>query len=267
MEKIKLFKVLNKDMTTPFQKFKMKIDKEYHCNDFDDDIKKDCSNGYHATGIEGLIYSFNISKRIFESEVWGKRVEIDLFKRRYENIKLIREILPDEIKKLAKKEESKLGYRLSEVLFPYNPLQFKGKITEREIKLLKKWASFVISIKDSEGGSVWYSIVTSIRQTISISVGNSVKDSVRDSIITSIMDSFKHSFSKSIGNFILISFWAYISSLFLNIKKWAYIEHIEGENPYQSCIDLWKSNLVPSFDGKIWRLHTGPKAEIIYELK
>jgi len=214
-----------------------------------------------------LIYSFNISKRIFECEVWGKRVEFNLFKRRYENIKLIREVFRDEMKILAEKEESKLGYRLSEALFPYNPLQYKGKVTEREIELLKKWASFLIPIMDSNECSVWYFIVNSIRHTINISVGNSVMASVRDSIMTSIMDSFSNSFSKSIRSFIGISLWAYMSSLFLNIKKWAYVEHIEGENPYQPCIDLWKSNLIPSFDGKIWRLHTGPKAVIVYESK
>ena len=223
MKKIKLFKVLNKDMTTRFQKFQMEIDKEYHCDDFYDDIKKDYSAGYYATGIEGLIYSFNISKRIFESEVWGKRVEIDLFKRRYENIKLIREILPDEIKKLAKKEESKLGYRLSEVLFPYNPLQYKGKVTDKEIELLNKWASVWASVKTSVGASIRGFVGASVRDSVGDSVWTSVKDSVWASVGHSVWDSIENSVGDSvwtsIGDSVWASIWAYLSSLFFNIKN------------------------------------------------
>jgi len=263
MKKIKLFKVLNKDMTTPFQKFQMEIDKEYHCDDFDDDIKKFCSYGFHATDIEGLIYCFNTNRRVFMSEVWGKKVEINLFKRRYENIKLIREMSFDEIRKLAKEKEKHLGYKLSEVLFPYNPLIKKGIVTDKEIKLLNKWISVKASVGDSIRASVWDSVRNSVKAC--------VWDSIWDSIWRSAWDSVRASVRTSIGNSALESIedsvCAYLSSLFLNIKKWAYIEHIEGENPYQPCIDLWKSNLVPSFDGKIWRLHTGPKAEIVYESK
>jgi len=263
MKKIKLFKVLNEDMTTPFQKFPMEIRKEYCCLNFDNDIKKYCSYGFYATDIEGLIYPFNINRRIFMSEVWGKKVEIDLFNRRYENIKLIREMSFDEIRELAKEKEKHLGYRLSEVLFPYNPLIKKGIVTDKEIELLNKWISVKASVKDSVWRSVWDSTRNSVVACVRDSFWVSVRVSVWDSVWTSVWNSVEDSALASIED----SIWAYLSSLFLNIKKWAYIEHIEGENPYQPCIDLWKSNLIPSFDGKIWRLHTGPKAKIIYELK
>jgi hypothetical protein len=58
----------------------------------------------------------------------------------------------------------------------------------------------------------------------------------------------------------------YISSLFPNIKKWKYVEHKEGENPFQSAIDLWHKGLMPSFDGKIWRLH-GYQGKVLWEGK
>jgi hypothetical protein len=29
---------------------------------------------------------------------------------------------------------------------------------------------------------------------------------------------------------------------------------------------LWEAGLVPSFDGKVWRLHSGKSADIVYEL-
>ena len=60
---------------------------------------------------------------------------------------------------------------------------------------------------------------------------------------------------------------AYVSSLFPGITKWKYIDHPPGQNPFQPGIDLWKAGLVPSYDGEVWRLHAGEKAEVVYEWK
>ena len=97
------------------------------------------------------------------------------------------------------------------IIHPFKVVRENG-VTEKEIELLKEWAS------------MW----------------DSVGDSVRASV------------------------WAYISSFF-EIKKWKYIDH-PGVNPFQSCIDLWESGLVPNFDGTTWRLHAGEKAVVVYEL-
>jgi hypothetical protein len=59
------------------------------------------------------------------------------------------------------------------------------------------------------------------------------------------------------------SVWAYTSSYF-DLQEWKYIEHEKGKNPYQPCIDLWNKGLVPSFDGKTWRLH-GKEGKILWE--
>ena len=61
------------------------------------------------------------------------------------------------------------------------------------------------------------------------------------------------------------SVWAYIGSLFPNIKEWKYVEHYDGGYPFQAGLDLWKQGLAPSFDGKEWRLHSGPKADVVWE--
>jgi len=65
---------------------------------------------------------------------------------------------------------------------------------------------------------------------------------------------------------------AYIGSLFPNIKKWKYVNNrkspfqkIKGY-PFQSAVKLWKQGLVPSFDGKNWRLHAGKKAKVVFEI-
>ena len=67
-----------------------------------------------------------------------------------------------------------------------------------------------------------------------------------------------------VGDSVGASVWAYIGSLFPNIKKWKYVEHKNGEYPFQSVVDLWKRGFVPSFDGKTWRLHSGKRAKIVY---
>jgi len=77
----------------------------------------------------------------------------------------------------------------------------------------------------------------------------------------------KASVGDSVWDSVWASVWAYTSSLFPNIKKWKYIDHKEGYNPYQPCIDLWKRGFVPSYDGETWRLHAGEKAKIVYELE
>ena len=101
------------------------------------------------------------------------------------------------------------------------------EITEEHIRLLKEWASV--------GDSVWASVRASVRD----SVGASVRDSV----------------------------WAYNGTFFvLPRESWKYTENIKTEEyPFQCLATLWERGLVPSFDGKKWRLHGGKDAEILYE--
>jgi len=219
-----LYKVLDKDMHSPFQcDFTYEIGREYRCNDFDIDPTIDCSMGFYAVDIDGLPYVFRPGRQVYLCAVWGKSVEYDQYKRRYSRIKILERIPNSKIKALAKVEENRLGYKLSEILFPHNPLTKKRTPTEKDIELIRQWAS----VWDSVGASVWDS------------VGASVGDSVG----------------------------AYISGLFPNIQKWKYIEHTEGINPFQPAIDLWYCNLVSSYDGDVWRLHSGKNAEIVWEQK
>ncbi len=243
-DKMKLYKVLgrvNGKLFSPFQGHEYEPGREYICVDFDPNPAEDCSRGYYATDIDGIIYSFrNLpGYEVWEVEVGGKGVEIDQFKRRYERITLLRQIPPDELKMLAEAEEENVGYKLAEALFPVNPLKIKaGPVTDEEIDLLKKW--------DSVCDSVWGGVLDSVRDSIRDS---SVWGSIRGSVLGSVRGSV----------------WAYISSLYTGIKNWKYFDHPEGENPFQPCIDLWHRGFVPSFDGKIWRLHAGENAEVVWE--
>jgi hypothetical protein len=256
----KLYKVLIKrdgKLLSPFQEYEYEPGKEYICVDFDFNSSNECSHGYYATGIDGIIYSFrNLpGYEVWEVEVSGKRVEIDQFKRRYERIKLVRQVPLEEVRALAEAEEEKIGYKLSEALFPVNPLKIEaGPVTDEEIDLLKKW------------DSVWGSVLDSVRNSIRDSIWDSVRDSVLDSVCDSIRDSVWGSIIRgSIWDSVWGSVWAYISSLYPGIKTWKRIDHPKGENPFQPCIDLWHRGFVPSFDGKTWRLHAGENAEVVWE--
>ena len=247
---MKKYKVLKSSMETPFKDFQMEIGKKYVCADFDRDPNKECSRGFYATDIEGLTYSINehAGSRVFECEVSGQSVIISQFKQRFETIELIRELKRPEIRRLARDAEPKLGYKLCEAIYPKNPLLGRPKkVTEREIELLNQWIV------------VWASVGVSVWALVWASVGDSVWDSVRASVVR---DSVRASV---VRDSVRASVRAYMSSLFPNIKKWWSINHPEGENPFQSCIDLWHSGFVPSFDGKTWRLHSGKNADVVYE--
>ena len=81
------------------------------------------------------------------------------------------------------------------------------------------------------------------------SVGASVRDSVGASVWASVRD--------SVG--------AYTGSFF-RIPVWKYVKHHKGKYPYQPLMALWKTGLVPSFDGTTWRLHGGPKAAVLFSI-
>jgi hypothetical protein len=137
------------------------------------------------------------------------------------------------------------GWRYSEAIDPVCPFAVSPPtITEAELALLRGWAS----VRDSVRDSVW----ASVRDSVWASVWASVRDSVGDSVWASVRD--------SVGD----SVWAYIGSLFPNIKKWRYFEAQDGY-PFTSGEKLWRLGLVPSFDGKEWRLHGGRDGQALWQ--
>jgi hypothetical protein len=166
------------------------------------------------------------------------------------------------------------GWKYSETINPINPLELKKvtKITPEHLKLLRQWDSVRASVwalvGDSVRDSVWALVGDSVRDSVWDSVWDSVGDSVWDSVWVSVGDSVRASVWALVGDSVRASVWdsvgAYTGSLF-SIEKWEYIDHKEGEYPFQPAVDLWKMGLIPSFDGKRWRLHSGKKADIVWE--
>lgn len=238
----RLYKVVEKDMDAPFRDtFTYRVGKEYRCRSINTDVTIACAKGFYATDIDGLPYAYNIHRRVFECEVWGRRVEFDEFKRRYEYIRLVKEMSTQELIELAKPWDKRLEYRLSEVLNPINPASITPPdITEAHIELVRQWKTVMDSMKTSVWKSVW----------------DSVRASARDSVAHSVFDSVSNPMSSSM--------WAYVGSLFTSIPKWKYIDHVPGAYPFQPAIDLWKQGLVPSYDDKMWRLYSSKRMDVLW---
>ena len=174
----------------------------------------------------------------------GKQGLIDKFNK-YEYNPLTGEFTVDQINteddsKRAEKWVRKLDFKdiVPELIIKpiINPLtDIHGKrLTQKDKDSLVKWDSVWAIV----GDSAW----AIVRDSVRASAGDSVWDSVWS------------------------SFCAYVSS-FLSLQDWKYIEHSPGENPFQPCIDLWERGFVPSYKGKVWRLHKGKEAKVVYEWK
>ena len=129
------------------------------------------------------------------------------------------------------------------------------EVTAEHLQWLSEWASVWASVGDSVGASVWNSVWASVWNSVRASVWNSVRASVRDSVRDSVWDSVRDSVRDSVWDSVWDSASGYVSSFFA----------IEYQGDFSSVIKLWKAGLVPSFDGKVWRLHTGIDAHVVYE--
>jgi len=145
------------------------------------------------------------------------------------------------------------------------------EITDEHIALLREWASVRASVWDSVRDSVRASVGDSVRDSVKASVWASVWDSVRasvgDSVWDSVWDSVRASVWFSVRDSVWFSVGASVGSFFsLPRESWKYTEKIEtNEYPFQSAVTLLEMGLVPSFDGKLWRLHS--KNGIVWEGK
>jgi len=183
----------------------------------------------------------------------------------------------ENVKKFCKKLNSKKIVPALIIKPMLNPFKDKScrKITNADLKLLKKWASVWPSVRDSVEDSAWASVWDSVEDSVwdsvwdsawasvwdSVwdSVGASVWDSVRDSVWDSVWPSVEDSVWASVEASVRASVWAsvraYISSFF----------KIKYKYDFSSCVKLWDKGIVPSFDGKIWRLH-GKDGKILKEI-
>jgi hypothetical protein len=167
--------------------------------------------------------------------------------------------------KAAEKWARRLNFK--EVIEPLiikpivNPLELPKakKPTNEQIGWLKEWASVGELVGDPVGDSVSDPVGDSVRASAWESVGESVVDSawesVGESVVDPVWESVRASVGESVGESVRALVWAYVSSFF----------DVEYKFDFSSAVKLWESGLVPSFDGTIWRLHSGKNAYIVFE--
>jgi len=178
--------------------------------------------------------------------VEGKPVIEDNNKCGFKQLRVLEKLNPETVFK----------WRYKEACNPLNPLTINPpEITEEHIKLLKVWAS----VWDSVRASVW----DSVGDSVGASVWDSVGASVWDSVWASVWASVRASVGASVWDSVRVSVWdsvgAYIGYIFQPVVPgWE-------TYPYQCAVDLWKQGLIPSYDGKTWRLHGGQDAKILWE--
>ena len=142
-----------------------------------------------------------------------------------------------------------------------NPLELPKveQVTDEQIGWLKDWSSVGYSVGSSVRSSVrslvWASVWDAVGDSIWDFGWSSVWYSVGSSVGSSVGDSIWDFGWSSFGDSVWDSVWAYFSSFFA----------IEYKFDFSSAVKLWEAGLVPSFDDKVWRLHTGKDAKIIYE--
>ena len=129
------------------------------------------------------------------------------------------------------------------------------RVTDEQIDWLKSWASVWGAALGPTWAptwdSVWESVLDSVWESVGDLVGALVRASVGASVRASVWPSVWSSTRESVG----ASVGAYISTFFA----------IEYQHDFSSAVKLWEAGLVPAFDGKVWRLHTGKNAKIVYE--
>jgi len=138
------------------------------------------------------------------------------------------------------------------------------KIKPYHIRILREWDS----VWGSVGASVWASVWDSVGASVRDSVWDSVWGSVGASVWASVWDSVGASVRDSVWDSVWDSVRAYVGSFFkLKRKEWKYTKGVKCKGyPFMSLVKLWEMGLVPSFDGKIWRLHGGKNAKVLFEI-
>lgn len=147
------------------------------------------------------------------------------------------------------------------IVHPFRDRHAKS-VTKDDLMLLRQWISVHDLVwkppRSSASDLVYKSVWDSVRDLVGISVGYLVYNSAWNSAWNSVWDSAWNRVPNLEWNLVersvRSSTWAYIGSFF-KLPKWKYVHHRSKEYPFQAAADLWERGLVPSYDGKRWRLH------------
>lgn len=265
--------------------FPCEIGKTYVSNNFnsnpeyEDYYGENFSEGFYADDVQGILAEMHIDGSVFEVEVGGRDVCcLNPFKHRWETMSIVRKMSEQELRDLLKIEEPNVGYKLEESCFPIHPFldvkRKEAKPTKEEISLLNEWIDFLFSIRDYRHECVQSSIrETAIDFFDGYYIWRNVNDNVWMFVGHSVHKTAGELFGSCSYDHMNILIRAYIATLFPNITKWKYKEvggsySIKNINRAFYCVgELWRSGLVPSWDGEGWVLLAGKNGKIVYKCK
>lgn len=256
----KLYKVVigNDSFITPYRNFKFELGKEYHCDNFNDNHNINCAAGFYSTEIEGLIYTWLdfANYRVIETENWGRNVKYDIYKWRWEYTKGIRVVPIEEIKALALAEEERIGYKLSEALFPIRPFQKDTiHIGEKDIDSIKKYGAVLkyefMDVMEIITESVNDKKLINILENSFVDVFVEVSTKVKSEICHFRKDKGVYVDYLKMNNALSLSSWIYIASMFPNIKKWGDLGDYASE-AFMAIAALWRKGIIVCYDGNDW---------------
>jgi len=234
---------------------------------FDPDPNIACGHGLHiCKSLMGAVRSQEGSSEYCLVEPLGTQV-IGGDKIRCEKVKCIRFLEQEETDDIA-------GFKLWEASHPVNPLLLERDETLDLEKLLREWIAVPSSgsvihrtwgtVRDTIPASILDTVRSTTWATIWPRIRSSVWGSFWGTVPASVLNAVQSEVRATSGDLIVDTLYVYIGGLFSGIKKWKYVK---GPDPWRPMLTLWYGGYLPSFDGKTWRLHVGPKAEIILELE
>lgn len=129
----------------------------------------------------------------------------------------------------------------------FNPFTDNPKqVTQEDIENLQKWVNITNKIGDKYLSYIWDSVDTQ-------SMAKLWRKSREQTLF--------YIFNQQTEKHIWVGMWdcmnVYLASFF----------DVEYKFDIKPVVSLWKRGFIASFDGSIWRLHSGKKVEIVYELK
>lgn len=173
-------------------------------------------------------------------------------------------------------------FNYTATLNPFNiALSRQHEPTTGDIANLKEWALVWKSVKASKS-SIGVSAATTVRDYVGPCVWNNVSASIEaafralhvecpgavvcQGVEAHLGASLTPSVRDAIGDSVGDGMSAFVAGYFINIKKWKYYEGGMEGYPYRSGAELWAHGLIPSFDGKVWRLSSGEDAVVVLEI-
>jgi len=175
----------------------------------------------------------------------------------------------DELNKQLKQLSGRIyEKRVSNLVHPFK-LPMVNQVNNSQIRLLKQWALTVDLTSKSVMESVDNSVGEVEKDLVWNLEDNLVIEPVDDLTWESQWDSKGNSLWDLKDESVWDAEWGYFGSMFkLKRSEWKYTDKIKCKGyPFQSLVKLWEQGLVPSFDGTIWRLHSGKKAKVVFEIK